>query len=137
MKSTVLRVVVLSGMAAVVAGCVTDQNAAQMKLEQQAVLAVNWVQQSGEYQALAYQAFNTARRAFDTAKAQAGRKKAVIVDLDETMIDNSAYAAWRIEHGVLYSKPDRPAPDIRRIAAPSSIPEPLAAPVSPVQFSDH
>ncbi|MDM7851495.1 5'-nucleotidase, lipoprotein e(P4) family [Pseudochrobactrum kiredjianiae] len=105
MKSTALRVVVLSGMATVVAGCVTDQNAAQVKLEQQAVLAVNWVQQSGEYQALAYQAFNTARRAFDTAKAQAGRKKAVIVDLDETMIDNSAYAAWRIEHGVPYTKP--------------------------------
>ena len=59
------------------------------------MLAVNWFQQSGEYQALSWQAFNTARMAFDNAPSLTGKPKAVIVDLDETMIDNSAYSAWQ------------------------------------------
>ncbi|WP_108650228.1 5'-nucleotidase, lipoprotein e(P4) family [Dongshaea marina] len=84
------------------------------QLENQAVLAVDWVQQSGEYRALAYQAFNSARMAFDdihkldlnhVSKVHRSDKlkKAVVVDLDETMVDNSAYAAWRIKHGQSYS----------------------------------
>ncbi|UCA46651.1 5'-nucleotidase, lipoprotein e(P4) family [Pseudochrobactrum sp. XF203] len=105
MQSRVINVFVVSALAVLAAGCVTDQKAAQAQLEQQSVLGLNWVQQSGEYEALAYQAFNIARRAFDTAKVEDGRKKAVIVDLDETMIDNSAYAAWRVENGVPYTKP--------------------------------
>ena len=105
MQSRVINVFVVSGLTVLTAGCVTDQKAAQVQLEQQAVLGLNWVQHSGECEALAYQAFNTARKAFDVAKPQAGRKKAVIVDLDETMIDNSAYAAWRVKNGVPYTKP--------------------------------
>ena len=98
------NVLLISGLAVFVSGCVSDQKTAQVQLQQQAVLGLNWVQQSGEYEALAYQAFNAARTAFDNAKVPAGRKKAVIVDLDETMIDNSAYAAWRVKHGVPYDK---------------------------------
>lgn len=67
-------------------------------LQQHAMLGVNWMQQSGEYQALAYQAFNTAKVAFDHAKVAKGKKKAVVVDLDETMVDNSAYAAWQVQN---------------------------------------
>src|SRR3712207_6386848 len=62
-----------------------------MILQEQATLGLNWMQQSGEYQALAHQAFNTAKVAFDHAKVAKGKKKAVVVDLDETMVDNSAY----------------------------------------------
>ncbi|SUO96455.1 5'-nucleotidase, lipoprotein e(P4) family [Suttonella ornithocola] len=69
----------------------------------QATLAVDWMQQSGEYRALAYQAFNTATYAFDHAKVKKGKKKAVSVDLDETMIDNSAYAAWQILNNQAYN----------------------------------
>lgn len=71
---------------------------AEARLQQHAVLGINWVQDSGEYQALAYQAFNTAKVAFDNAKVKKGKKKAVAVDLDETMIDNSAYAGWQIKN---------------------------------------
>nr|ULG18718.1 5'-nucleotidase, lipoprotein e(P4) family [Serratia proteamaculans] len=71
----------------------------QLLLTEQSILALNWFQQSGEYQALAYQAFNSARHAFDLAKAEPGRKKAVVVDLDETMLDNSPYTSWRIMQG--------------------------------------
>jgi predicted secreted acid phosphatase len=64
-------------------GCVqpakTDRQA-QQQLAEQSVLALNWFQQSGEYQALTHQAFNSARLAFDQAKAAPGKKKAVVVD---------------------------------------------------------
>lgn len=70
----------------------------EMILQEQAALGLNWVQQSGEYQALAYQAFNTAKVAFDQAKVAKGKKKAVVVDLDETMVDNSAYAGWQVKN---------------------------------------
>ena len=78
---------------------------AAVQLEQQAGLAVNWMQESGEYHALAHHSCNAARTAFDAAKGPAGRKKAVVVDLDETMMDNSAYAAWRIQTNTPF-KPD-------------------------------
>lgn len=104
MKSIAVNSMLLVTLAVMATGCATDQNEAQIKLEQQAVLGLNWVQNSGEYEALSYQAFNIARHAFDQAKTPANRKKAVIVDLDETMIDNSAYAAWRVKHSTPYTK---------------------------------
>lgn len=86
-----------------------EQPVSSAQLQNQAVLAVDWVQQSGEYRALAYQAFNVARLSFDHMKDQAkengdaNSKLAVVVDLDETMISNSAYAAWQIKNGEGYS----------------------------------
>ena len=66
-------------------GCATqhapsgdEQAQANAQLQQQAVMGINWMQQSGEYQALAYQAFNTAKVAFDNASAAKGKKKAVV-----------------------------------------------------------
>jgi len=78
-------------------GCAQQKTDAQQKLNDESVMALNWFQQSGEYQALTYQAFNTAKIAFDTAKPLDGKPKAVVVDLDETMIDNSAYSAWQVK----------------------------------------
>lgn len=80
------------------AGCSSSNMTDDARLQQHAVLGVNWMQDSGEYQALAYQAFNTAKVAFDNAKVKKGKKKAVAVDLDETMVDNSAYAGWQIKN---------------------------------------
>src|SRR5471030_1081330 len=86
-------------------GCAPHQQSAspasvsaQQQLAEQTVSSVNWRQQSGEFSALSYQAFNTAETAFTQAKTVQGRQKAVVVDLDETMIDNSAYAGWQIKH---------------------------------------
>ncbi len=78
-------------------GCAQQKTDAQQKLNDESVMALNWFQQSGEYQALTYQAFNTAKMAFDNAKPLDGKPKAVVVDLDETMIDNSAYSAWQVK----------------------------------------
>ncbi|WP_224093217.1 5'-nucleotidase, lipoprotein e(P4) family [Nostoc sp. MS1] len=76
------------------------QDAAEVtntQLNEQSVLAINWVQQSGEYQALAYQAFNIAKIVFDQAKAKKVRQPAIIVDIDETVLDNSAYQAGLVD----------------------------------------
>ena len=92
MKNT-LKITAVAVMSAfVLVGCTQNTSKGDTQLQQQAVLGINWMQESGEYDALAYQAFNTAKVAFDHAKAKKGKKKAVVVDLDETMIDNSAYA---------------------------------------------
>ncbi|OOF67421.1 5'-nucleotidase, lipoprotein e(P4) family [Rodentibacter caecimuris] len=83
-----------------ITGCSNQTGSHQnAQLQNQAALGVVWLQQSGEYQALAHQAFNSAKVAFNQSKAVKGKKKAVVVDLDETMIDNSAYAGWQINNG--------------------------------------
>ena len=65
-------------------------------LNEQMVMALAWVQTSAEYRELCYQAFNLAGMLVDkaVASAQSGEKPlAVIADLDESLIDNSAYDA--------------------------------------------
>ncbi len=104
MRKTLLAISAILVCSAPLAGCATNQRSASYQLEQQNVSAINWMQLSGEYDALAYQAFNGARRAFDAAKPAKGRKKAVIVDLDEAMIDNTAYAGWRVRQGVPFTE---------------------------------
>lgn len=79
-------------------GCTNQQQVADQKLACQTVMAVDWFQQSGEYRALAYQSFNSARASWDLSAKQGGAKRAVIVDLDETMMDNSAYSAWQAKN---------------------------------------
>jgi 5'-nucleotidase (lipoprotein e(P4) family) len=68
----------------------------QSQLNDQSVLSVNWVQQSGEYTALAYQAFNSAKVIFDQAQSKKIENPAVVVDIDETILDNSPYQAGLI-----------------------------------------
>lgn len=69
----------------------------QKELNDQSLLAINWVQQSGEYQALTYQAYNIAKVAFDNVVNQNIINPAVVVDLDETVLDNSPYQASLID----------------------------------------
>lgn len=107
MKNTKFKLAVLtfSTLLALTA-CTSNQKNAERQLQEQAVLGLNWVQQSGEYKALAYQAFNMAKMSFDQAKVEKGKKKAVVVDLDETMMDNSAYAGWQIQTGTSFNGDD-------------------------------
>lgn len=69
----------------------------QQELNDQSLLAINWVQQSGEYQALTYQAYNIAQVAFDNAVQQNITNPAVVIDIDETVLDNSPYQASLID----------------------------------------
>jgi len=58
-------------------------------------MATLFHQHSAERNALSYQAFNWASRMIDESKRRLGdpRKSAVIVDIDETILDNSPYQA--------------------------------------------
>jgi 5'-nucleotidase (lipoprotein e(P4) family) len=59
------------------------------------VMGLLWQQNSGEYVALCYQAFNVGKNYIKALPG--GDKKAVVVDIDETMLDNSPYAAWMVK----------------------------------------
>jgi 5'-nucleotidase (lipoprotein e(P4) family) len=75
----------------------------QKQLNDQGLLAINWVQQSGEYRALTYQAYNLAKIAFDTAINHNILNPAVVLDLDETVLDNSPYQASFIDTNEQFS----------------------------------
>lgn len=72
------------------------------------VAAVLYMQKAGEYRALAYQAFNLAHWQLDAdfdkknlknlLKDERKRARAVVVDVDETVLDNSPQQAYMIKN---------------------------------------
>ena len=69
------------------------------------VNAVLWQQTSGEYRALCYQAYNLAKLRLDEAlQIKLDKKPAVIVDIDETILDNSPFQANLIVNNGTYSQ---------------------------------
>ena len=70
--------------------------------------ATLYMQKAAEYRALAYQAFNLARwqldldlagkNKHDIPKADRKKPRAVMVDIDETMLDNSPAQAYNIKN---------------------------------------
>jgi 5'-nucleotidase (lipoprotein e(P4) family) len=62
------------------------------------VMGILWQQQSGEYAALCYQAFNAGKQ-YINALNHTDEKRAVVMDIDETILDNSKYAAWMVVSG--------------------------------------
>jgi 5'-nucleotidase (lipoprotein e(P4) family) len=70
------------------------------------VMAVLWYQTAAEARALQYQAYNIARMMLerDLAQTTTEKKRAVIVDIDETILNNSRYEgrAIRINRGYPY-----------------------------------
>jgi len=84
--------------------------------EHDALNALVWMQSSAEYQAAALSAYAMARAGLDRALADpawtaaleqdggaAGKPPAVILDLDETVFDNTAYNAWLVSAGQTFS----------------------------------
>ena len=63
------------------------------KSQDKLLMAVSWYQNSGEMMALYYQGFNIARQRIDEAVTAESSAKplAVVVDIDETMLDNSPF----------------------------------------------
>ena len=74
-------------------------------LNEQLVMATLWMQTSAEFRAHCYQAFNLARMNLDAFldSHKSAKPVAVIVDADETVIDNSAYEAFLIGQNFGYS----------------------------------
>ncbi len=58
------------------------------------VMGILWQQKSAEYRALVYQSFNMATMMIDReSRIKRSKKKAVVIDIDETVLDNSPYQA--------------------------------------------
>jgi len=78
----------------------------QKDINEQLVMALLWMQTSAEYRELCYQAFNMAAMVVDkaVASAKAGDKPlAVVSDLDEALLDNSAFDAGLVGRDAAYS----------------------------------
>jgi 5'-nucleotidase (lipoprotein e(P4) family) len=67
-------------------------------------MAVLYQQTAAEYRALCYQAFNLAKFKLDQSLRVMGlmRQQAIVVDIDETLLDNSPYEARCILDGINY-----------------------------------
>src|SRR5258708_7057419 len=78
--------------------------------------AVLYMQKAGEYRALAYQAFNLARWQLDAdldkknakklPKTKRNKPRAVMVDIDETVLDNSPAQAYAIKNRLPFNLKD-------------------------------
>ncbi|MGO4875897.1 5'-nucleotidase, lipoprotein e(P4) family [Pedobacter psychrotolerans] len=70
--------------------------------------AVLWQQTSGEYRALCFQAYNFARLSLKEALWADTSKKpnCIIVDIDETVLDNSPFQGHEIKKGLSYDAAD-------------------------------
>ena len=67
-------------------------------------MAILWLQRSAEVKALFYQGYNLARMELDRQlRLNPGKKLAVVVDIDETVLDNSPYQAQRMKAGKGYT----------------------------------
>ena len=70
---------------------------------EQTVMATLWQQQSGEAKALYYQAYQLATlRLNEAIKQKTQKPKAVIMDIDETVLDNSPHQAKLIEKDTVH-----------------------------------
>jgi 5'-nucleotidase (lipoprotein e(P4) family) len=78
--------------------CTLESKRADARLAQQNTLAVLWFQHAAEYRALTYQACNAADDTL-ARRAPLCTNAAVIVDIDETVLDNSPYQARLIQRG--------------------------------------
>jgi 5'-nucleotidase (lipoprotein e(P4) family) len=79
-----------------------DQN---KKSSEFMLLSTAWYQFSAEQKALYYQAFNIAKMRIDQIAADKNNKNpAVVLDIDETVLDNSPYQGWCIHNDSSYTK---------------------------------
>ena len=69
-------------------------------VREHSIQAILWQQQSAEYRALTYQAFNLARMQLDiilNANNVYDKPIAIVTDIDETILDNSPYSGKQVE----------------------------------------
>lgn len=82
---------------------ITKAQEPQIPSQEYLVAATLWVQHSAEYRALCYQAYEWAGLRLHSILQNAPSQPAVILDLDETVLDNSAFTGWQIENDEPFS----------------------------------
>lgn len=78
-----------------------DQNNAGISINGK-LFATIFQQKAAEYRALCLQAYNIARLRLDQYTPETNKPKAIITDIDETILDNSAYEAHQTLQGKDY-----------------------------------
>jgi len=74
-------------------------------LSDQAMLATLWIQRSAEFHGLSLQAFNVAHDRLNLALARRSAEDkplAVVVDVDDTVLDTTSYGGWALREGRTY-----------------------------------
>lgn len=80
------------------ASCSTQSNQEKPNPREYQIGAYLWQQTSGEYRALMYQAYNLAKLKIERElENKHNRKRAVVFDIDETLLDNSFGGAREIQ----------------------------------------
>jgi len=105
MKYTFRRLVRLIGIVGVLSLPMVSAASAQQVDNEHQVGGILWTQTSGEWVALSRQAFALARLNLDQdlrLKRRNRLKRAVIVDVDETVLDNSPYQAMTVKTRTAY-----------------------------------
>ena len=85
------------------------QNTPAVLSAREYTMAVAWQQHSGEYRALSFQAFNFAKLSLnERLKGQLDTAKlnCVVVDIDETILNNSPFQGHEIKKGVSFDSKD-------------------------------
>ena len=94
-------IIVIFSMMALLSSCSTNkqqQNPHPYNPREYQIGAYLWQQTSGEYRALTYQAYNLARTLIERdLQNKHNKKRAVIFDIDETILDNSFGGAREIQ----------------------------------------
>jgi len=92
-------------MVIVTLGLITGCAYTTRDLNEQSVLAINWVQTSAEFRAISYQNYNLAKMNLDRFLASYSGSKpvAIVTDMDETITDNSVYQAFLVGQDFGYS----------------------------------
>lgn len=117
-RNTLLTLAALLCSACAATGPAPEPSAAQTApgLDHPSLLAILWVQSAAEYRATALSVYNSASDQLDAALADPGwnalapdpsaaaKPPAVILDLDETVLDNSAYQARLVRDGVEFEE---------------------------------
>ena len=77
----------------------------QTKQNDYLTMSTLWYQRASECRALYYQAFNFAKHSLvaNLAESKNDKPKAVVVDIDETVLDNSPFEAYSVRTGKQYS----------------------------------
>jgi 5'-nucleotidase (lipoprotein e(P4) family) len=86
-------------------GSCSDKNTDKQNSQDHLIMSVLWYQKSAEMKAMYYQCFNWAKMRIDMELTNNTElKKAVVVDIDETMLDNSPFETRCIRTGVGYTE---------------------------------
>ena len=106
MKKFAIIFLLLSGSCAAPRVSIVNNNAnSSNSIVDGKLFATAWQQRSAEYRALCYQAFNIARLRLDqSGKESFAKPKAIMTDIDETILNNSPYEAHQLLQGKDYDE---------------------------------